>query len=67
MINALAAEYDGKIVVGKLNIDDYPDIKDRYSIEGYPSFLVFKDGELKRRIVGMRSKQTLSDLLMALQ
>jgi thioredoxin 1 len=67
IIKELAAEYEGRVIVGKVNIDDYPEIPKRYGIEGIPTFLVFKNGELKRRVTGIAPKQYLSDLLGAMQ
>jgi thioredoxin 1 len=67
VIKELAAEYEGKVVVAKVNADDYPEILQKYGIEGLPTFLVFRNGELRHRIVGGTRKQHLSDLLGALQ
>ena len=67
VIKSLAAEFEGKVVFGKLNVDDYPEIQQKYGINGIPTFLVFKDGELKHRVMGVVSKQTLSDVLLAMQ
>ena len=67
IIRQLAEDFEGKAVIGKVNIDDYPEIRAKYGVDGFPTFLVFKDGELKRRIPGMVPKHYLSDLLGALQ
>ena len=67
VIKSLAAEFDGKVVFGKLNVDDYPDIAQTYGINGIPAFLVFKGGVLKHRVMGVVPRQSLSDVLMALQ
>jgi thioredoxin 1 len=67
IIRGLAAEFEGRAVVAKLNIDDYPEIVDRYEVEGFPTYLVFKAGELKHRVKGVRPKQYLRDLLGAMQ
>ena len=67
VIKELAAEFEGKAVVGKVNVEDYPEIASKFRIEGYPTFLVFKDGELKRWIMGAQSKQFLSNVLGTMQ
>src|SRR5437762_3557266 len=59
VIRELSVEFEGKVVVAKVNIDDYPDIPRRYDVEGYPTFLIFKDGQLKRRLVGIQPKHFL--------
>jgi thioredoxin 1 len=67
IIRELAEEYDGRVVFGKLNVDDYPEIVARYNVNAFPTFLVFKDGELKERTIGMAPKLHLSNILGALQ
>lgn len=59
IIEELASEYDGRAVVGKLNVDDNPEVPTNYNIRGIPTFLIFKGGELKEKLVGMQSKQML--------
>lgn len=49
----MAAEYDGRAVVAKLNADDYPDILGRYGIMGIPTLIYFKDGKEVDRVVGV--------------
>src|SRR5437870_4469393 len=44
IIRELAADVEGKAVVAKLNKDDYPEIADRFDVDVYPTFLIFKDG-----------------------
>jgi thioredoxin 1 len=67
IIRSLAVEFEGKAVVGKLHIGDHPDIARKYGIQAVPTFVVFKDGEVKKRIEGAAPKQYLRDLLGALQ
>ena len=49
----MAAEYDGRAVVAKLNADDYPEILGRYGIMGIPTLIYFKDGKEVDRVVGV--------------
>ena len=66
VIEELAKEYDGKAVVGKLNVDDNPKTPTDYNVRGIPTFLIFKNGELKDKVVGAVTKQTLKDNLDAI-
>ena len=61
-IAQLAEEYDGKIVVGKLNVDDNPDTCEEYGIMNIPTMLFFHNGELVNRHVGACRKQDLAQL-----
>ena len=58
-------EYDGKVIIGKLNVDDNPEIPMNYNVRGIPTFLIFKNGELKDKIVGATTKQALKDKIDA--
>jgi thioredoxin 1 len=59
IIDELSTEYTGKAVIGKLNVDDNPEIPMNYNVRGIPTFLIFKNGELKEKIVGATTKQAL--------
>lgn len=52
VVDKLAAEYDGRIKVGKLNVDDNPDIAERYSVMSIPNMIFIKNGELVDRQIG---------------
>jgi thioredoxin 1 len=62
-VDELATEYDGRIVVGKLNVDDSPGTAGRYSIRGIPTLLLFKGGQIVEQIVGLADKDTLKKLI----
>ena len=66
-IRAVSEEMEGSAVIGKVNIDDYPDLAAQYQVSAIPTLLVFKNGQLVRRLQGGQSKQNLIDLLRALQ
>lgn len=66
IIDELHKEYGERAVIGKLNVDDNPEIPTNYSVRGIPTFLLFKNGELKAKIVGMQPKQALKEQLDAL-
>jgi hypothetical protein len=54
-------------VVGQVHFEDYPEIFEKYDVNVFPTFLVIKNGEVKRRIKGLVPKYYLNDLLGALQ
>jgi len=59
ILDELASEYDGKVKVGKVNIDEYQSIATQYGIRAIPTLLIFKDGEVAEQVVGLRSKRDL--------
>jgi len=63
MIDELAAEYDGKAKVVKINIDNEPDLAVRFNVNSIPTLLIIKNGEEANRFIGVRSK---SDIAAAL-
>lgn len=65
IIDELSTEYEGKAVIGKLNVDDNPEVPTQYNVRGIPTFLIFKNGELKDKIVGATTKQALKDKIDA--
>jgi thioredoxin 1 len=62
-VDELASDYDGKIVVGKLNVDDNPNVAFRYSIRGIPTLLLFKGGQIVEQVVGLADKDALKKLI----
>ncbi len=52
-VDAIAMEYQGKIKVGKMNIDMNMGIPSRYNIKGIPTLLLFKEGMVKEQMVGV--------------
>lgn len=63
IVDELASEYEGKVLIGKYNVDDYSDISTDYSIRNIPTVLFFKDGELKERKVGSIKREDLVALI----
>jgi thioredoxin 1 len=59
VIEELSKEYEGRAVIGKLNVDDNPEVPTQYNVRGIPTFLIFKNGELREKVVGMQSRQDL--------
>jgi thioredoxin 1 len=58
-VEALAKAYDGKLVVGKLNIDDSPAVAKKYNVMSIPTLLFFRDGKVAAQIVGAVSKAAI--------
>ncbi len=65
LIEELSSEYAGKAVVGKLNVDDNPEVPSNYNVRGIPTFLFLKNGELVDKVVGAQTKQFLKDKIEA--
>ena len=66
IIDELAEEYKGKVVIGKYDVDDGGDFMVDYGIRNIPTILFFKDGELKDRNVGSIAKDALKAKVDAL-
>ncbi len=62
-IDQLATDFDGRVSVGKLNVDENPEVPSRFMIRGIPTLLIFKDGQLADTIVGLASKEDLAGKL----
>jgi thioredoxin 1 len=60
VLDEIASEYDGKVKVAKLNIDDNPNTPPKYGIRGIPTLMLFKDGEVEATKVGAVSKSQLT-------
>ena len=62
-IDALAQDYQGKVAVGKLNVDDNPNTAFKFQIRGIPALLLFKGGQVVESIVGLAPKEDLKKAL----
>ena len=62
-VDALAADYRGKVTVGKLNIDENPHVPEKYQVRGIPTLLLFKAGQLVESKVGLAAKEELAQML----
>jgi thioredoxin 2 len=65
ILDQLAAEAQGRYVIAKLNVDENKRIAAQYAIQGIPTLLIFKQGQLVDRLVGAHPKQTLAAALAA--
>ncbi len=65
IVEELATEYDGKIKIGKMNVDHNPGVPGKYGIRSIPTLLVFKNGEPVDKVVGAVPKTNLTSKLDA--
>ncbi|MGD9690382.1 MAG: thioredoxin [Phycisphaerales bacterium] len=65
-IDQLAEEFKGKVKVGKLNTEHNRDIAVKFEIQGIPTVLIFKDGAIVNRIMGLRPKAEFVNALSKL-
>ena len=63
VVEALAAEYQGKLKVGKVNIDEHPKTPTTYDVRSIPTLLLFKDGKVIGQIVGAVPRPKIEDLI----
>lgn len=62
-IDAIAAEYEGKIKVGKINVDESQSIPSKYGVRGIPTVILFKGGKVVDQVVGAVPKSQLEALI----
>ena len=63
IVDEVASEFQGKAIIGKVNIDHYPKIASKYGIRSIPSLLIFSGGEVQQQIVGAVGKGELIEAL----
>lgn len=61
IIEELALEYEDKVLVGKVNVDDNPEVSMKFGIRSIPTVLILKDGEVIEKQVGVTTKKALED------
>ncbi len=59
ILDELAGEYDGRVKIAKVNIDEHQELATRYGIQSIPTLLLFAQGQVTDQIVGLRSKKDL--------
>ncbi|MBK8704878.1 MAG: thioredoxin [Saprospiraceae bacterium] len=65
IIEELAHEYDGKALIGKLDVDTNPEVSMKYGIRSIPTILILKNGQVVDKHVGTTSKQVLANKIEA--
>ena len=66
IIEEIAKEFEGIVKVGKLNIFENPETAGKYEIFSIPTIIIFKNGEIKEKAIGLRSKQVIVNKLNSL-
>ncbi|HET7654128.1 MAG TPA: thioredoxin [Acidimicrobiales bacterium] len=63
ILDEIAGEQGDKLRIGKLNVDDNPGVAQRFEVMAIPTLILFKDGEVQKRLVGAKGKgQLLQEL-----
>ena len=65
IVEELAGEYEGKAKIGKVNVDNNPEVSVKYGIRSIPALLIFKDGEVVDQIIGAVPKPHIKKQLDA--
>ena len=63
VVDSLAEEYDGKVKVAKLNVDENPATPGKYGVRGIPTLILFKEGKVVDQVVGAVPKNQLDGLI----
>jgi thioredoxin 1 len=63
IIEEIARDYDGKIKVAKLNVDEYSNVASKYNIMSIPTIFLFKNGEPVEKLIGARSKDEFKEMI----
>ena len=63
IVEEIAAENEGKVKVGKVNVDEEGELAMRYQVSSIPTLLLFENGQLQNKSVGYRPKEELLELL----
>ena len=63
ILEEMATEYQGKISIGKLNVDENPRISANYDVMSIPTLILFKEGQIKGQMVGVNTKAGIVSLI----
>ena len=66
IIDELAQEYEGRVTIGKMNVDENDDVVGRFGIRNIPTVIFFKNGEMVDKIVGATSKDKFKEKVVSL-
>ncbi len=64
IVESLAKEMEGKVKIGKLNVDENPNVAGQFNVMSIPTFLLFKNGEVIDQVVGGVQKEKLKEMIM---
>ena len=62
-VDEVAAEYEGRAIIGKVNVDHHPEIASQYGIRSIPNLLLFSNGKVQQQIVGAVGKGELTEAI----
>ena len=62
-VDALASDYNGKVTIGKLNVDENPDTTIKFNVRGIPALLLFKGGQVVDQVVGLQPKEDIKRVI----
>lgn len=63
IVEELAKEMGGKVKIGKLNVDENPQVAEKFSIMSIPTIMIFKGGKVARQMVGVQAKEAIKEEL----
>lgn len=63
IIEKIAADYEGRLTVGKVDTMQYPQLSDKYRIVGIPLLILFKNGEIADKILGLHAKEEVAAVI----
>lgn len=59
ILEGVSREYEGKVKIGKLNVDENPVVSGKYGIMSIPTLMIFKSGNVVKQMIGVQSTETL--------
>lgn len=65
VVEELAGDYEGKAIVAKVDVDSNPEVSFKYGIRSIPTLMVFKNGEMVEKIIGVATKNVLAKKIEA--
>jgi thioredoxin 1 len=63
VVDEMATKYEGKVKVGKLNVDEHGEIATRYNVRGIPTLLLFNNGQVAEQIVGAVPRDAVANMI----
>ena len=62
-LDKIASDYKGKVVVGKVNVEQYQEIAQEYNVRNIPNLLIFQSGEVQESLVGLAPEHKITEVL----
>ena len=63
VLEGIAQAFLEKATIAKVNVDDSPALAERFNVQGIPTLIIFKNGKIAKRLVGVQSRQVLIDTI----